>query len=141
MLANELAGNVIKCVEDQNGNHVIQKCIDWVRPRGQIVVVGVCMEPDRFAPALAISKGVSLRFVNAYRVRHFQLAVEMLERGRIDSTPMITGTIGFDEFPRTFEELRRPTEHCKVMLNPRLESVQSESGDGAAEELRDRRRG
>ena len=26
-IARELDGNVIKCIEDQNGNHVIQKCI------------------------------------------------------------------------------------------------------------------
>ena len=27
-IARELDGNVIKCIEDQNGNHVIQKCIE-----------------------------------------------------------------------------------------------------------------
>ena len=29
-LIKELDGNVIKCVKDQNGNHVIQKCIEKV---------------------------------------------------------------------------------------------------------------
>ena len=27
-LTRELDGNVLKCVRDQNGNHVIQKCIE-----------------------------------------------------------------------------------------------------------------
>ena len=27
-IARELEGNVVKCIEDQNGNHVIQKCIE-----------------------------------------------------------------------------------------------------------------
>lgn len=31
----ELDGYVIKCVRDQNGNHVIQKCIEYV-PQDQI---------------------------------------------------------------------------------------------------------
>jgi pumilio RNA-binding family len=32
VLVNELVGNVMKCVKDQNGNHVIQKCIECVPP-------------------------------------------------------------------------------------------------------------
>lgn len=27
-IAKELEGNIMKCVKDQNGNHVIQKCIE-----------------------------------------------------------------------------------------------------------------
>jgi len=27
-IARELEGNIVKCIEDQNGNHVIQKCIE-----------------------------------------------------------------------------------------------------------------
>jgi pumilio RNA-binding family len=27
-IAHELDGNIVKCIEDQNGNHVIQKCIE-----------------------------------------------------------------------------------------------------------------
>ena len=30
LLASELSHNVIRCVEDQNGNHVIQKIIEFV---------------------------------------------------------------------------------------------------------------
>ena len=29
----ELDGHVLKCVKDQNGNHVVQKCIECVEPR------------------------------------------------------------------------------------------------------------
>lgn len=28
----ELDGHVLKCVKDQNGNHVVQKCIECVDP-------------------------------------------------------------------------------------------------------------
>jgi hypothetical protein len=31
-LVRELEGNIMKCVKDQNGNHVIQKCIERVPP-------------------------------------------------------------------------------------------------------------
>ena len=46
-ISQELDGNVLKCVKDQNGNHVVQKCIETVEPaclqfiieafRGQVV--------------------------------------------------------------------------------------------------------
>lgn len=31
-IIDELKGNVVKCVQDQNGNHVVQKCIECVDP-------------------------------------------------------------------------------------------------------------
>ena len=31
-LLSELQGNVMRCVRDQNGNHVVQKCIECVPP-------------------------------------------------------------------------------------------------------------
>ena len=32
VLCRELDGHVLKCVKDQNGNHVVQKCIESVEP-------------------------------------------------------------------------------------------------------------
>lgn len=32
LIIAELEGNVLKCVKDQNGNHVVQKCIETVDP-------------------------------------------------------------------------------------------------------------
>lgn len=32
LIIEELEGNVLKCVKDQNGNHVVQKCIECVEP-------------------------------------------------------------------------------------------------------------
>lgn len=31
-IVKELVGNIPKCVKDQNGNHVVQKCIECVDP-------------------------------------------------------------------------------------------------------------
>ncbi|MEN2643536.1 hypothetical protein AAER46_05905, partial [Acinetobacter baumannii] len=31
-IVKELEGNIMKCVKDQNGNHVIQKCIERIPP-------------------------------------------------------------------------------------------------------------
>ena len=48
----ELDGHVQKCIKDQNGNHVVQKCIECVDPvhvnfiidafKGQVCILTVC---------------------------------------------------------------------------------------------------
>ena len=36
----ELDGHVLKCVKDQNGNHVVQKCIECVDPSSLQFIIG-----------------------------------------------------------------------------------------------------
>jgi (R,R)-butanediol dehydrogenase/meso-butanediol dehydrogenase/diacetyl reductase len=100
---------------------LIQQCIDLARPKGQVAVVGVCMDSDTWRPGSAIQKALTLRFSLGYRVRHFQLAVDMLAAGRIQSSAMITGTVDFARFPAAFEALKRPGGECKVILEPRAD--------------------
>ncbi len=97
---------------------LIQHAIDLVRPRGEIVVVGVCMEEDRWSPQMALAKAVTLRFSMAYRVRHFAQAVGMLGAGRVDPSAMISRTVDFDGFSAAFEALKQPGSDCKVILGP-----------------------
>ena len=60
LIISELEGNVLKCVKDQNGNHVVQKCIETVEP--------ACLQ----------------FIIDAFRgqVRTFSFAVEVLQSGR-----------------------------------------------------------
>jgi (R,R)-butanediol dehydrogenase/meso-butanediol dehydrogenase/diacetyl reductase len=97
---------------------LIQHCVDLVRPKGQVVVVGVCMQGDAWQPGSAIQKALTFRFSVGYRVRHFELAVAMLAAGRISSAPMITRTVGFALFAAAFEALKHPGAECKVILEP-----------------------
>ena len=32
-IVKELDGHVLKCVKDQNGNYVVQKCIECIEPK------------------------------------------------------------------------------------------------------------
>lgn len=42
-LINELQGHVMACIWDQNGNHVIQKCIEYGQPSEDILfMLQVC---------------------------------------------------------------------------------------------------
>jgi len=42
-----------------------------------------------------------------------------MNRERIDPTPMLTGTVGFDAFAKTFEGLKADKTACKIQLDPR----------------------
>ena len=95
---------------------MIQQCVLLAPPRGRIVVVGVCMQPDTLFPAFAIMKDLSLRFVVGYRKQDFQLTLDMLASGRIAGAAMVTDRVDLARLPAAFEALKQPTTQCKVML-------------------------
>jgi len=97
---------------------LLQQCIGMARARGRVVVVGVCMQPDMIFPVMAVIKEVEVRFVVAYHRRDFELAIEMLDTGRIQARDMVTDVVGLDAFPSAFEALKMPTHQCKVILEP-----------------------
>ena len=62
-------------------------------------MAGVCLVPDTVQPGIAMLKEASVRFAMAYERRDFERTIELLERGRLDPTAMITERIGLDEVP------------------------------------------
>ena len=86
---------------------------------GRIVVIGVCMAPDRYTPVKAITKELQINFVYMYRRQEFEITIDLLDRGRIDPSPMITGRVAFADFPAAFEALKTNKTAGKVLLEPR----------------------
>ncbi|MGE0416792.1 MAG: alcohol dehydrogenase catalytic domain-containing protein [Acetobacteraceae bacterium] len=97
---------------------VLRDCMDLAPLHGEIIVVGVCRVEDRILPRVAIRKELSLRFVLGYDRDEFAMVLDMLAAGRIDAAPLITGVIGLDAVPETFESLRRVGPHAKVLIAP-----------------------
>jgi (R,R)-butanediol dehydrogenase / meso-butanediol dehydrogenase / diacetyl reductase len=97
---------------------VLQTCIRIAPLHGRIVVAGVCRVEDRVMPRMAIRKELSLKFVLGYTRDEFAIVLDMLASGQIDAEPLITGVIGLAEVPDTFEALRRPGTHAKVLIDP-----------------------
>lgn len=60
----------------------------------RVVVVGVCMGNDSIRPAMAINKEIDLRFVLGYTPMEFRDTLHMIAEGKVDVTPLITGTVG-----------------------------------------------
>lgn len=90
--------------------------ISMVGRHGQVVVIGVCMEPDSIYPVSCVMKEVRIDFALAYTRAEFQETIDALSKGRIDATPMITDVIDVAQVPAMLTALKRPGTHAKVMV-------------------------
>ena len=85
----------------------------------RVVVAGVCMEPDAIRPAMAINKEIDLRFVVGYTPLEFRDTLHMLAHGKIDASPIVTGTVGLPGVEAAFDALGDPEQHAKIIIDPR----------------------
>src|SRR3954469_13680375 len=97
---------------------VIDTIIDGAPLFSRVVVVGVCVGIDRFTPAMAINKEIDLRFVIAYTPLEFRDTLLMLAEGKVDPSPLITGTVGLNGVAGAFGDLGDPERHAKVLIDP-----------------------
>jgi threonine dehydrogenase-like Zn-dependent dehydrogenase len=85
----------------------------------RVVVAGVCMQPDVIRPAMAINKEIDLRFVVGYTPLEFRDTLHMLADGKIDASPLVTGTVGLAGVEAAFDALGDPERHAKIIIDPR----------------------
>jgi threonine dehydrogenase-like Zn-dependent dehydrogenase len=85
---------------------------------GRVCVVGSCMQADTIRPVLAQAKQLTVIFSFAYDPFEFGDTLRAIAEGEIDVTPMITGTCGIDGVPAAFDELGRPEDHVKILVEP-----------------------
>ena len=97
---------------------VIQQIIDGAPADARIVVVGVCMESDRFEPFFGIIKQLNIQFVLAYTGEEFAQSLHHIAEGKVDVTPLITGHVGLDGVKGAFAELVNPEKHAKIIVQP-----------------------
>lgn len=98
---------------------MIEQVIDTAPFFSRVVVVGVCMQPDRLRPIMAINKEIDLRFVLGYTPAEFRQTLHLLAEGTVRPGPMITGTVGLDGVDAAFHALADPETHAKVLIDPR----------------------
>jgi threonine dehydrogenase-like Zn-dependent dehydrogenase len=102
---------------------VIDELISTAPLYARIVVVGVCMEPDRIRPAMAINKETDLRFVLGYTPLEFSDALRLLAEGKVAAEPLVTGVVGLDGVAGAFDALADPEKHAKILIDPRSEAT------------------
>lgn len=107
--------------------HVVFECvgrpglfaeaIKAVRPRGQIVSAGASFQYDGFVPIEAVVKEVTIRFSAGYTLEDFAAITDALARGEIEGERLVTQMVALSQLPESFEALRGPTDHCKVIVD------------------------
>ncbi len=83
---------------------------------GQVVVLGVCMEPDQITPVRCIFKEISLDFAVGYTRSEFEETIAALASGKLDARPMVTDIISIEQVPEMFQALRKPGGRAKVLV-------------------------
>ncbi|MCA0438572.1 MAG: zinc-binding dehydrogenase [Actinobacteria bacterium] len=97
---------------------VIEQLVTGAPYLSRIVVVGVCMPPDTFRPAMAVNKELDLRFAFCYDPAEFRAALHLMADGRVDARPLVTGTVGLGGVAAAFEALAGTPEHAKILIDP-----------------------
>lgn len=97
---------------------LIDHCIGLVRPRGKVVVLGLCTAPDHMNSFRAISKEVVIAMSVYFNMHEFATAIGALDAGRYAPQNLISETVPLTHMPAAFEALRRRTTQCKVLIDP-----------------------
>jgi threonine dehydrogenase-like Zn-dependent dehydrogenase len=101
---------------------VIESIITSAPLFSRVVVVGVCMGADKLRPSMAINKEIDLRFVLGYTPTEFRDTLHMIADGKVDVTPLITGTVGLDGVDNAFTALGDPEAHAKILIDPKSDA-------------------
>jgi threonine dehydrogenase-like Zn-dependent dehydrogenase len=86
--------------------------------RSQIVVVGVCMEPDRIEPSIGVMKQQTITFALGWTAEEFRESLGAIAAGDVDAAALVTGRVGLADAAAAFDELARPEDHVKILVVP-----------------------
>ena len=96
---------------------VLKTIIRQAPPRTQVIVVGVCMEPDRIDPFYAVTKELEIRFSFGYRADEFAATLDRLGRREFPAEELVTGVVGLDGVAGAFAALGNAAQG-KVLVRP-----------------------
>src|SRR5262245_32871869 len=102
---------------------VIDDIITGAPMFSRVVVVGLCMGTDKLRPSMALNKEIDLRCLLAYTPMECRDTLHMLADGKVDVTPLITGTVGLGGVENAFDALGDPEAHAKILINPKSDAT------------------
>jgi threonine dehydrogenase-like Zn-dependent dehydrogenase len=97
---------------------VLQQILEGAPVNTRVIVVGVCLTPDRIEPAFAVNKMITLKFVLGYSPEEFRDSLHHIAHGKIDSRSMVTGHVGLGGVLQAFRDLQNPMQHAKIVVEP-----------------------
>ncbi len=97
---------------------LIAQAVGHVRPRGTILLLGLCTRPDTFNSFAMLTKEVRL-ITSAFFTRgEYEDALDVLDAGAAEPRLLITDTISLADTPLRFEALRTRMHDCKILIAP-----------------------
>lgn len=97
---------------------LIEQAVSQVKPRGTILLLGLCTKPDTFNSFAMLSKEVRLVTSAFFTRQEYEEALDALNAGAAEPRLLVTDTISLSDTPERFEALRKRTHECKVLIAP-----------------------
>ena len=97
---------------------LIVQSIGHVRPRGKVVLVGLCTVPEAINPFDLVQKEVVIQPSAFFNAREFEMGIDTFEAGHVQPHAMITDTVALTAMSPAFEALKHRTTQCKVLVDP-----------------------
>jgi (R,R)-butanediol dehydrogenase/meso-butanediol dehydrogenase/diacetyl reductase len=99
-------------------NAVLDTMLDAVRPGGVVVNVSIWGAPATLDMQKLVLKEIDLRGTIAY-VRDHPAVIRMVQEGKVDLKPFITGRIALDDLvEQGFDTLINKETEVKVLVHP-----------------------
>src|SRR5262249_5201287 len=89
--------------------------LEYVAPVGRLGFVGISKEPVWIDDPLFHKREMTL-YASRNSCHQFPRIIQMIEQGRIDTSPWITNRLSLAEVPRLFAELRQQPGTIKAMI-------------------------
>ncbi len=100
---------------------MLARVVDGAPAGARIVLVGVCLRPDRIDPGLVAGKELDIRGSFGGSPAEYKQTLQAIADGRIDASALITGVTGLDGLGSAIAELAEPDRHAKIIVDPWLD--------------------
>jgi threonine dehydrogenase-like Zn-dependent dehydrogenase len=100
--------------------HALRQAITCCRNGGVVSIMGVYGGfADKFPLGSLMQRGLTIRTGQCHVHRYMRPLLELIERGEIDPTFIITHRLGLDDAPKAYETFKHKQDDCvKVVLSP-----------------------
>ena len=116
-------GRPADVVFDATGNAAAMAAsVACVAPAGRLVFVGLCKDPVAIDDPLFHRRELTL-YASRNSSGQFPRIIQMIEDGRIDTTPWITDRVPLADVPRAFDALRQRPTTIKAIVEVREEDA------------------
>jgi threonine dehydrogenase-like Zn-dependent dehydrogenase len=96
-----------------------RQAFDLVRPGGQVMALGVIENETPVNPFDIVVREIDLRGSLACTKHEFELALELLARGRVNTTPILSDTIALEDIEALgFRPLLSRPDLVKILVRP-----------------------